>query len=332
VAVYPGMKSLCILAATAALTACATPPAPLPIPDEMPASSSAFDPLKARTLAEAEVRAVLGDAAFDEIAGADASIIVRQGVSLPRMIQQPDGSWRPEGPYANAAIRTPAGWIGWPGGRRSPLAAETGREIDRLLANPTLWTESAPGQSTCTDWAGLTSVVRDGGRERVATQVCGPAGLTGELAGLVMNAPAANALPVRLPFDRFAATYGTYIASSSAFDTPANFLVFSQAEWTALWRRVTANHGEQPDAPPVDWSREMLLVAAMGTKPTGGYSIRIDRVLESPEVLDAVVIRTSPGPRCGVTAALTHPLDVVRIARSAKPVRWTVRDEISDCP
>lgn len=201
-AVYPVMKSLWIFAAAAVLTGCATPPAPpvpAPIMDERPPANSAFDPINARTLAETEVRAVLGDAAFDEIDRADTSIMVRRGVSLPRMIQQPDGSWKPEGPYANAAIRTPAGWVGWPGGRRSLLAAETGRELDRLLADPTLWTESAPGRPSCTDWAGLTSVVRDRGRERVATQVCGPTGLTGELADLVMNARAANDLAAGLP-------------------------------------------------------------------------------------------------------------------------------------
>ena len=73
-------------------------------------------------------------------------------------------------------------------------------------------------------------------------------------------------------------------------------------------------------------------MAAMGTQPTGGYAIAIDRVIETPNTIDVQVVRTSPGPRCGTTAALTSPVDIVRVARSDKEVRWYPRDVVSDCP
>ena len=45
-----------------------------------------------------------------------------------------------------------------------------------------------------------------------------------------------------------------------------------------------------------------------------------------------LVTRTSPGPRCGATAALTNPVDVVRVPLTTKPVRWLVGDVQTVCP
>jgi len=333
------MRTLLILAAAATLTACATPVAPPPPPPLGEPQQGVFDVAGARATAEADLRAALGPAAFDEIGRAPTAIIVRQGVSLPRMIQQPDGSWKPEGPRLNAAILTPEGWVGWPGGQRTRLAPETGRELDRLLASPALWTEPAFGESGCTDWAGQTTVLRHGVRERVSTQVCGSGGLTGRLANIVLGSRVidwagvpAEVLPAGIPLTRFPEPIAGYFRFASALRDPTHMVVRTPGEWEGMWRRITANQGPAVPPPPVHFGREMLLLAAMGAQPTGGYTIRIDRVIEHEFDLEAHVIRTSPGPRCGAIAAITHPVDIVRIPASAKQVRWVLRDEVTDCP
>lgn len=332
------MKTLALLLLAAALAACATVPAP--VVDDRRDGPPPFSVADQGALAEREVRQVLGEAAWVEIGSGRTAVLVRRGVSLPRMFQQPDGSWKAEGPYANAAIRTSQGWIGWPGGVRSLLAPETGRELDRLLADPTLWREPPlPAETGCTDPGGLTSVIRLNGREHVATHPCGSVGLTGQVATIVMagrivdwsTVPPANQ-PAGLTLGRFADPIPTYFQYSSAWRDPLNHVIRSEAEWDGMWRRITANHGPPPALPPIDFSRDMLLMAAMGTQPTGGYAITIERVIETPSALDVQLIRTAPGPRCGRTAALTSPVDIARIARSDKEVRWYPRDVVSDCP
>lgn len=334
------MNKLVLLLSAAALTACAAvPPPPPPIvgrPDDRVPGYSTAD---ARALAEREVRQVLGEAAWAEIAAARTAVFVRRGVSLPRMTRQPDGTWKPEGPYANAAIRTSQGWIGWPGGVRSLLAPETGRELDRLLALPALWSEPPLPNAGCTDPGGLTSVIRHNGREHIATHPCGDVGLTGQVASIVMasrivdwtTVPPAG-IPAGITIQRFPDRVEQYFRYSGGLTNPANFVISQQAEWEAIWRRIVANNGTKPPAPTVDFSREMLLVAAMGTQPTGGYTIHIDRVLENETYLEVLITRTSPGPRCGATAALTNPVDVVRVPISTKAVRWSMRDVQTVCP
>src|ERR1044072_7322283 len=98
------MKTLALFLSVAALSACAT--VPPPVIDGRPDGPPPFSVADQRALAEREVRAVLGDAAWAEISSARTAVLVRRGVSLPRMTQQPDGSWQAEGACANAAIRT----------------------------------------------------------------------------------------------------------------------------------------------------------------------------------------------------------------------------------
>ena len=142
------------------------------------------------------------------------------------------------------------------------------------------------------------------------------------------------AVPIGQPGQpvRFPDAVNQYFRYSSGMDEAANLVINRQTEWAALWAQLTRRHGEPPPPPYVDFGREMLLVSAMGAQATGGYAIAIDQVFETPSTIDAYVVRTSPGPRCGVTAALTQPVDIVRVPVSQKPVRWYIRDQVSDCP
>jgi len=328
------MRDLLLLGA-ALLAACTTtPPPPPPAP-----AHPAFDVAEARTTVERDVEAGLGATVLEEARRATTAILTRQGVHHPRMIQQPDGTWKPEGPYVNAAVRTSQGWVGWTGGARAALAPETGRELDRLLASPDLWREPAFPEPGCVDWSGATAVIRHQGRERVATQVCGPVALTGQLTSIVQagrvtdqgHVPTGRQ-PAGLPLARFDEPLSQSFRYASALREPANIVVRTQPEWEALWRRITARQGPPPAVPAVNFERDMLLVAAMGARPSGGYSIRIERVIDGGDRLEAHVVRTSPGSRCGAIAAITHPVDVVRIAASHKQVSWTMRDAVTDCP
>lgn len=83
------------------------------------------------------------------------------------------------------------------------------------------------------------------------------------------------------------------------------------------------------DLRPVDWGRELALVADMGEQRTGGYSVRVLRVqVEGGQAVVDLEVRR-PGPGSLVTQAITHPACLVRIPRQGlapgAPIR--VRDQ-----
>lgn len=331
----PPLILLAALAAAGCAAIPAEPPAP-PAGDEPPQRQ--WSAAEARALVERDAAARLGEAALEEALGAPTSVLMRRPIPFPRMIRQPDGSWEAEPPQVAAAMRTRQGWTGWSGGERfgfDPLAA---RELDRLIGSRELWDEPELAESGCTDPAGITSVLRHNGRMRVATQPCGAAGLSGRLAAIVLAGRVTDwsgippgDRPDGVELRRFHERTQQYLQLAGDLREPVNLVVREPEQWTGMWRRITVNQGELPPPPEVDFGREMLLIAAMGTQPSGGYRIRIERVLDNGDALEAHVVRISPGPGCGAIAALTHPVDIVRVGASPRPVHWLVRDEVSDC-
>jgi hypothetical protein len=78
-------------------------------------------------------------------------------------------------------------------------------------------------------------------------------------------------------------------------DEAKNAVVKSQEEWRALW----AAGGPGRVAPPVelDWSKSMLIAVALGSRPSGGFSVVIEKVTR--EGLAPVRDRPRDAPRAG---------------------------------
>lgn len=119
-------------------------------------------------------------------------------------------------------------------------------------------------------------------------------------------------------------------AFNSGVDEPERLVVRDAAAWNSLWTRIHARQSPVPPLPSVDFTKEMVVFAALGTQPSGGYSVLIDSATEAGDGNINVTVRAgSPGPACGTTSALTEPVDLARLARRDAKVqfverRWTV--------
>jgi hypothetical protein len=118
----------------------------------------------------------------------------------------------------------------------------------------------------------------------------------------------------------------------SGLDRPARIVIRDASTWQAIWTQI--NRGSSPVSPPptIDFSREMVVVAALGTHSTGGYSILVDGASVVDSNGTAVAIRSvSPGPDCGVTEAFTEPVDIARMEKRSGPVTFVERSEVASC-
>lgn len=101
-------------------------------------------------------------------------------------------------------------------------------------------------------------------------------------------------------------------------------VIRNREEFIDFWKRL---HGRVPPGgfviplPEIDFSKEMIVVAAMGQRPSSGYSILIDGACEvdgQVEVFVSSVEELSCG--IGVFPSMTAPADAVRLPRSDLPV------------
>lgn len=117
----------------------------------------------------------------------------------------------------------------------------------------------------------------------------------------------------------------------SGFRQSARTVVDNDAEWRTVWSTYTANLGGPPPAPAIDFARYEVLVAALGERNSGGYDMTISRIASTNDYLYVELTLLRPGPRCGTTAALTQPVDMVRIPRQHPPVMFVEKPAQSDC-
>lgn len=116
--------------------------------------------------------------------------------------------------------------------------------------------------------------------------------------------------------------------SYSSYKEPARLVIRDAKEWQQVWPQL-ADTGSA--APAVDFDRHMILVAAMGVRSSGGYSIVVDGVFENADGVYVRVQESAPGPRCIVGAALTMPVTVVTIPRRDGDVVWVERPRTRSC-
>jgi hypothetical protein len=75
----------------------------------------------------------------------------------------------------------------------------------------------------------------------------------------------------------------------------------------------------------------MILVAALGARPSGGYDIAIESVAPAKGRAVALVTNTVPGEKCYTTAAITQPVVMVRVGAEADRVRFLEQTKTHSC-
>lgn len=105
---------------------------------------------------------------------------------------------------------------------------------------------------------------------------------------------------------------------------PEHRVVESREDWEELWRelepRTSRKQGQNSPnpLPEIDFQRSVLIIAAMGTRPNGGYSVEISSIVESSYRIVVTVSERLAGAKCPTTQAITHPIAIVTTAQTQK--------------
>jgi hypothetical protein len=117
----------------------------------------------------------------------------------------------------------------------------------------------------------------------------------------------------------------------SGFTDSARLVVRDSVAWTETWRTIHRPFIPPPPVPPIDFSREMVLIAALGARPSEGYEIVFESVREDTSGIEVDLRVSGPARGCPVAAAVTQPVDLARIAASARSVRFRQRNVVIPC-
>jgi hypothetical protein len=121
------------------------------------------------------------------------------------------------------------------------------------------------------------------------------------------------------------------VLSYSGIEETTRMVITNQGAWVVAWEQLFRHTEPAPPVPAVDFARSAIVVAAMGTRPSGGHAITFEGAFRDDRRLYLVILERTPGPTCITTAALTAPVVVVRIARTDLPVAYVEKKETVSC-
>lgn len=104
---------------------------------------------------------------------------------------------------------------------------------------------------------------------------------------------------------------------------PAQRIVRDAKEWEALWKQVNSHRTPASKAPAVDFGKEMIAFAALGSKPSGGWTVEIVGARVEEGKLRILYAEKGPPGKAATAAVLTSPWHAVVLAKSDLPVEWT---------
>jgi hypothetical protein len=107
--------------------------------------------------------------------------------------------------------------------------------------------------------------------------------------------------------------------SWSAYVSRERIVVRDAAQWATVWPNIS-----QDPLPTVDFTTSIVIVVAMGTQPTGGFSTGFynsAQIGRDGSVLAIEIRETTPGD-CIVTQATTRPAAVAVIPRRPETIQY----------
>lgn len=105
---------------------------------------------------------------------------------------------------------------------------------------------------------------------------------------------------------------------SSGLQERRREVVRDEAAWARLFAQIHEGVAPRPARPSVDFSRDMLVAVATGTRPSGGFDIQVQGVTRRGGSLEVTVLETCPAPGARVSLGLTQPVEVVRVPRAER--------------
>jgi len=130
--------------------------------------------------------------------------------------------------------------------------------------------------------------------------------VTAPLLAIMLSMQSCNTIKT-IPMEEIEVLSESYY---SQFTEAQNLVVKSDAGLQSIYDRL----GTKEATPQINWSKNQVVLLAMGQRNTGGYSIAIDKVVYGKS--EIMVYYKTNGPKAGdrVTQALTAPYALLTIA------------------
>lgn len=108
-----------------------------------------------------------------------------------------------------------------------------------------------------------------------------------------------------------------------------NYRVKTQEELAELWEQTY--HFDGPDMPLVNFETHQILAVFDGTHPSGGYDVRVEKIVDDGQNRHVTITHVSPSETCVVSDAITSPFELVIVPKSTARIVREDLEEVREC-
>lgn len=121
--------------------------------------------------------------------------------------------------------------------------------------------------------------------------------------------------------------FEVYAKGDQGGERHVNRVYDTQAKWDVALGQISVPE----NLLPVDFEKEMLIGAFMGTQPTAGYEARVEKVLDRGGESEAYITEYAPGTGCVTAQVQTAPFVIVKMGIINKKVKFFATREVRNC-
>jgi len=112
----------------------------------------------------------------------------------------------------------------------------------------------------------------------------------------------------------------------SAWTSPRQIIYSDSAAFRRGWSDLFSTASMRPALPVINFNALRVLVVAAGSKPSGGYTIRLDSARATRDSALIYVSLRTPPPGCGVTQEITSPAVAIAVPNVPKRLHVITRE------
>ena len=105
-------------------------------------------------------------------------------------------------------------------------------------------------------------------------------------------------------------------------------IIKSSVEWADFWTEMFPT---QMIASALNFIDKIVIAILQGQKPTGGYSIKIEKILDKEDYIEIIIKETLPEENCFLTQFITSPYFIATMKKSNKPLKFVIQEEKFSC-
>ncbi len=117
----------------------------------------------------------------------------------------------------------------------------------------------------------------------------------------------------------------------SGFTEETMLVIDNNDDYQKAFAVIYANLDQMPIIPDVDFNEYTVILAAFGTKNTGGFSISVDNILKYRRYYKVNIIETSPGSNCITNQMVTSPFQVIKVKKLLREIKFNIKKITADC-